>query len=52
MVMTNFGGILGLIGIGILLTILGVLACCIGVFFTLPVFFGAIAYAYEDLFGS
>jgi uncharacterized membrane protein len=52
MVMTNFGSILGLIGIGILLMILGVLACCIGVFFTLPVFFGAIAYAYEDLFGS
>ena len=51
MVMNNFGGITGLLGIGILLTILGVFACCIGVFFTMPVFFGAIAYAYEDLFG-
>ena len=52
MVMNNFGAIIGMLGIGILLTIVGVLACCIGLFFTLPVFFGAIAYAYEDLFGQ
>jgi uncharacterized membrane protein len=51
-VMKNFGAIIGLLGVGILLTILGVLACCIGLFFTTPVFFGAIAYAYEDLFAE
>lgn len=28
----------------------GILACCIGVLFTLPVSFGAIMYAYEDIF--
>lgn len=52
MVQQNFGGIIGLLAVGIGLTILGVLACCIGVFFTTPIFFGAVAYAYEDLFGS
>ncbi len=51
-VMNNFGAMLGLFFVGILLTLLGVLACCIGMFFTLPVFFGAIAYAYEDLFAG
>lgn len=51
-VMNNFSGIVGLFFIGILLTILGVIACCIGVFFTLPIFFGSFAYAYEDLFGN
>ena len=30
----------------------GVILCFIGVFFTAPISFGAIAYAYEDIFGS
>jgi hypothetical protein len=42
----------GLLLVGILLGLIGVLACCIGIFFTLPIFYGAVAYAYEDLFGS
>jgi hypothetical protein len=49
-VMRNFLSIFGLFIIGGLLILAGVLACCIGVFFTLPIFFGSIAYAYEDLF--
>lgn len=51
-VMNNFVSILGLFLVGGLLTLGGILACCIGVFFTLPIFFGSIAYAYEDLFGE
>ena len=51
-VMSNFASVFGLFLVGVLLTIAGVLACCIGVFFTLPILFGAIAYAYEDLFGD
>jgi hypothetical protein len=51
-VMSNFASVFGLFLVGTLLTVAGILACCIGVFFTLPVFFGAIAYAYEDLFGA
>jgi uncharacterized membrane protein len=35
-----------------LITIAGVIACIIGVFFTAPIAFGAVAYAYEDIFGS
>jgi uncharacterized membrane protein len=52
MVQQNFAPILGLLAAGVGLTILGVLACCIGVFFTIPIFFGAVTYAYEDLFVS
>jgi hypothetical protein len=51
-VMANLGTMTGLLLVGILLGLIGVLACCIGIFFTLPIFYGAVAYAYEDLFGS
>ncbi|MCI0414403.1 hypothetical protein L0222_16630 [bacterium] len=51
-VMSNFASVFGLFLVGGLLTVGGLLACCIGVFFVLPVFFGSIAYAYEDLFGG
>ena len=51
-VMNNFGGMASLFFAGILLAIAGLLACCIGLFFVLPVFFGAVTYAYEDLFGE
>jgi hypothetical protein len=51
-VMSNFASVFGLFLVGLLLTIAGILACCIGVFFTLPIFFGSIAYAYEDLFSA
>jgi len=51
-VMSNFGSVFGLFFVGGLLILGGLIACCIGVFFTLPIFFGSIAYAYEDLFGG
>lgn len=41
----------GLMVLGSLIAIAGFFACCVGVFVTIPVAFGAIAYAYEDLFG-
>ena len=51
-VMNHPGPMIKLLLTGVLLAIGGVLACCIGIFFTMPIFFGAVAYAYEDLFGS
>ena len=39
-VMSNFVSVFGLFLVGALLTVAGILACCIGVFFTLPIFFG------------
>jgi len=30
----------------------GALACCIGALVTMPITFGAMMYAYEDLFGT
>ena len=35
--------------LGSFLALLGLLGLIIGVFFTLPLFFGAVLYAYEDL---
>jgi GYF domain 2 len=34
------------------ITALGVLGCCVGILFTMPISMGALAYAYEDIFGS
>ena len=38
--------VIGLIGVG------GMLACCLGILVTLPIFWGALMYAYEDIFGQ
>jgi hypothetical protein len=35
-----------------LINLVGVLLCCVGTFFTMPIAFGAMMYAYEDLFGA
>jgi hypothetical protein len=43
---------LGLLIVATLITLLGVLACFIGAFVTMPIFFGMVAYAYDDIFGS
>ncbi len=51
-VLSNFVSIFVLFLVGGLLAIFGLIACCIGVFFTIPIFFGSVAYAYEDLFGN
>ena len=42
----------GLVLVAGLVSIAGVLACVVGIFVTIPVAFGAIAYAYEDIFGT
>jgi hypothetical protein len=41
-----------LLFVGGLIAGLGVLACCVGVFVTMAIFFGAMVYAYEDIFGN
>jgi uncharacterized membrane protein len=35
-----------------LLSALGILACIVGVIFTLPLFYAVTMYAYEDIFGA
>lgn len=46
----NFGGLLGLMLINVVLGIAGVLACYVGTFFVLPISFGAMTIAYRKLF--
>ena len=50
--MKAFFSLLGLLILGGLIAMLGILGCCVGVFVTAPVMMGAIAYAYEDIFGA
>ena len=38
--------------LSVLITVLGVIACCIGVFVTAPIGIAAILYAYEDVLGA
>jgi uncharacterized membrane protein len=42
----------GLLVLAFILAMSGVLACCVGIFFTLPILPGALAFAYEDLFAE
>jgi hypothetical protein len=35
-----------------LISVVGVIACCVGVFATVPIGIAAILYAYEDILGS
>lgn len=42
----------GLLLVNVLICLLGLAACIIGVFIAQPVAFGALAYAYEDIFGA
>jgi len=49
--MANFGGLLGMMLLTSLLTFAGVLLCYVGAFLVLPISFGAIAVAYEQVFG-
>lgn len=48
----NFGGVLGLVLLQMLLGFLGALACYIGAIFVLPISFAASAIAYEQVFGT
>ncbi|MEI7730445.1 MAG: GYF domain-containing protein [Verrucomicrobiota bacterium] len=47
----HWGSVLVLCFLGGLVAGVGVLACCVGLLFTLPVFYASLAYAYEDIFG-
>jgi uncharacterized membrane protein len=47
----NFGGLLGLMLLNGLLGFAGVLLCYVGAFLIMPITFGAIAVAYEQVFG-
>jgi len=47
----NFGGLLGMMLLTSLLTFCGVLLCYVGAFLVMPISFGAIAVAYEQVFG-
>ena len=47
----NFGGLLGMMLLSSLLTFAGVLFCYVGAFLVMPITFGAIAVAYEQVFG-
>lgn len=49
--MANFWGLLGMILLSSLLTFCGVLLCYVGAFLVMPITFGAIAVAYEQVFG-
>lgn len=49
--MANFGGVLGLIFLNAGIGFVGALGCYVGLFFVLPVTFGALAIAYEQVFG-
>lgn len=49
--MANFGGLLGMVLLTSLLTFAGVLLCYVGAFLVMPISFGAIAVAYERVFG-
>jgi hypothetical protein len=49
---THFWPLLGLLVLGSALVVAGFLVCVVGVLITFPIFFGLLAYAYEDLFGT
>lgn len=49
-VMANFGGVLGLLILGALLSFAGLLLCYVGMFLTLPIVFAAVDVAYRQVF--
>jgi hypothetical protein len=51
-VMGNLGGVIGLMLLQMLLSFVGVLACFVGVYFTLPLYYAADAVAYRKVFPS
>jgi uncharacterized membrane protein len=46
----NLGGFLGLVGLSVVASLVGVLACCVGTFFVVPVIYGAVVAAYFQVF--
>jgi uncharacterized membrane protein len=48
--LANFGGVLGLLILNSLLSILGLLACYVGAFFVMPLYFASTLVAYRQVF--
>jgi uncharacterized membrane protein len=48
----NFGGVLGLLLLNMCLVFVGVLACYVGAFLTMPIAFASYAVAYRKVFGE
>jgi hypothetical protein len=47
-----WGSLFALFVLLVVVQFLGLLALCVGIFVTLPLFYGALAYAYEDVFNG
>jgi len=52
MVAKHWWLVFGLVVVCGLIKVAGVIACCVGLFFTLPIAFGATMYAYESIFSA
>jgi len=48
----HWWSVFGLLFVCSLVNLAGLLACFVGVLFTVPIVLGAIMFAYEDLFGT
>jgi hypothetical protein len=49
-VMGNFGGVLGVVLLHLLMTFVGVMACYVGAIFVMPAYYGMVAVAYRQVF--
>jgi uncharacterized membrane protein len=49
--MGNFWGVLGMVLLTSVMNLAGMMACYVGMFLVLPIYYGAIAVAYERVFG-
>jgi uncharacterized membrane protein len=50
MVGKHWISVCGLMIVTLLINLVGVLACCVGLLFTTPIYYGAMMHAYEDIF--
>jgi hypothetical protein len=50
-VLGNLGGLIGLVLLNMLLSLAGMMCCCIGAIFVMPLGFAAILIAYQQVFG-
>ena len=46
----NLGGVAGLIGVGIVLSLFGIITCGVGMYFIMPIFVAGFAVAYRKIF--
>lgn len=49
-VLRNLGGVVGLIGVGIVLSLFGIITCGVGMYFIMPVMLAGYAVAYRKIF--